>query len=75
MSKELATNKIPFLEENPKILVKYESFNISESIKVKSSSIAYTLLSIEENILEKIVLIVEIIVEVILLESKKSPHY
>ena len=66
---------MPLWEEKPKILEKYLSLNISESIKVNSSSIAYTLLSIDEKILEKIVFIVEIIVEVMLLASKKSPLF
>ena len=48
---------------------------MSESIKVNSSNMAYTLLSIDEKILEKIVFIVEIIVEVMLLASKKSPLF
>lgn len=43
-------------------------------MKVKSSKIAYTLLSIDEKIFEKIVFIVEIIEDVILLVSKRSPH-
>ena len=74
-TKEFATNKIPLWEEKPKIFEKYLSLNMSESIKVNSSNMAYTLLSIDEKILEKIVFIVEIIVEVMLLASKKSPLF
>ncbi|MCI9016396.1 MAG: hypothetical protein HFJ53_04450 [Clostridia bacterium] len=58
MIKELAINKIPFVEEVPKIFLKYEEFKIFVSIKVTLSKIEYKLLSTEEKILEKILLIV-----------------
>ena len=63
---EFVINKIPLEEEVPNILLKYESFKISELINTISSNIENKLLSIEENKLLKIVLIVSIIFWVIL---------